>query len=230
MAGGCPQFAVDGRRLRLNGVPGQEQLGGYLWKRQVRGQHRQQPQLGSGQCRGSLSERTTGLRKLRSQVFGLRCEDAEPGAPRAHLLDLPQQSSRSSEVGQSQVTPRQLEPRLGGKVWQSIGQARPEPLRPGQFRAHPRLVALVQRQSRGRRVDDHDRRVVLELGLTNQGPGCGEMLFGLVPCVPGGRQQRTLGECDASVGRSPGSLGHGDGVVEEHIGAGRVASHQVRHT
>jgi len=69
--------------------------------------------------------------KFRLQVFGLRCEDTEPGVPPENVLDLSQQDPRRGEVAQGEVTPRQFEPRLGGKVWQRMGQGWAEPLRLG---------------------------------------------------------------------------------------------------
>src|SRR5690242_7438138 len=50
--GGDAQLAVGRPHLRLDGVRRQEQLPGDLRGRQVRGQQRQQPELGGGQRRG----------------------------------------------------------------------------------------------------------------------------------------------------------------------------------
>src|SRR6516225_6074248 len=167
-AGGGAQLAVDRVRLRLDGVAGQEQFPADLRERQVGGEQRQQAQLGGAQRRGSRGGRTPGLGKLRPQVLGLPGEYPQARAPREDLAGLADERPGGGQVGERQVDAGQLDSGLNGEVGKRVGQARPQPLRPGQLLQGARPVALVQRHPRGHRMHDRDRGVVPEVGLTGQ--------------------------------------------------------------
>ena len=118
-----PELAVDRGRLRLDGMAGQGHLLGDLGERQVGGEHRQQAQLSSGQCRRSGGFWTAELGQLGAEHFGLADEGSEAGPLPEQLVDLPGERPGTCQVGQRDRGVSQFDSCLDGEVRQSVGSS-----------------------------------------------------------------------------------------------------------
>ena len=88
----------------------------------MRGQQRQQAQLGGGQCRRSGSAGTAFLRQPGPERLSLAGQGAQAGPGSEHLIDLPHERPGPGQVAEREVDAGELGPGLDGEVGQGISQ------------------------------------------------------------------------------------------------------------
>jgi hypothetical protein len=108
----------------------------------MRGQQRQQAQLGAGQRRGSHGA-SAGGGQPRLQLLCLPGEDTEIGPPLKDLPRLPQRRPGPGGVVERQVSAGELQQRLDGVVGQCVAEQPPQASRPRQVLVGPRQVVAV---------------------------------------------------------------------------------------
>jgi hypothetical protein len=158
----------------------------------VRGEHRQQPQLGASQGRFTGGAGATLLRQSGLQHPGLAGQAAHVGPPLEQLVNLPDQGLCPREIAEGEIDADELNPRLGGDAGHRGGQQMPQTLSADEFLPRSRDIAPVQRGAGLDRADQGYRVALLDSGPTEHGACFSGQDLGLAPSAVGHRHQRLL--------------------------------------
>jgi hypothetical protein len=109
----------------------------------VRGEHRQDAQLGSGQGRRPGDGGIALAGQPGPQRLGFAGQGPQGGPAAEHLIDFPHERPGTGNVGEPEVGAGQFDPGLDGQVRDRVGQGRPDPLRVDQVLARGRDVSPV---------------------------------------------------------------------------------------
>src|SRR3954453_14987336 len=111
-ARGNAELSVRGDRLGLDRVPGDLEPLGHFTKREMRGQERQQEELGARQSRLPARVGDAARLELPTELRGQLGSDPEVPAVRIHRIDVIEEPGGGGQVAEREHRPRKLEPRL----------------------------------------------------------------------------------------------------------------------